>query len=327
MKESDWIEIAKYVSGEMNEKEKNNFELLLNSDSEYKELFNKVKMDWENFEGLAAQVDTQSAWNKLENKLKEEGLLQEKKNVTLNNLLVSYMKVAAVLVVLLVAGYFAYNIIGLGENVVHTASNESQLIVLPDGSEVTLNQNSTISYKKNFVAESRNIKLEGEAFFEVERNEAVPFIVLTETAQITVLGTSFNVNTKKAENNIEVFVKTGKVELKSESDKTHALYLEPGEIGYCINGNLEKLKNLDDNYIAWKTRSLIFKNTSLIEVFNVVEKVYMIDILYNDKEVNNLRITTSFDDQKLETVLNVIAKTFDFSYSMNENKVYLEKMN
>lgn len=327
MKESDWNEIAKYLSGEMTAGEEKIFEGWLNSEAENIELFNKVKMDWENFEGLAAQVDTQSAWNKLENKLKKDGLLREKKEISLNNLLASYAKVAAMLIVLLVAGYFAYTIFDFEKNIVQTATNESQQIVLPDGSKVTLYQNSKIIYNNDFIAETRLVELEGEAFFEVERNESIPFIVHTETAQVTVLGTSFNVNTKKTENNVEVFVKTGKVELKSDKNKALALYLEPGEIGYCTNGNLEKIKNADDNYIAWKTRNLVFKNTSLIDVIYVVEKVYMIDIQYNEQDVNNLRITTSFNDQKLETVLNVIAKTFDFSYSKNKNQVYLEKMN
>ena len=66
MEESNWIEVAKYLSNEMGDKEKIDFENWLNSDSENMELFKKIEMDWENFEGLEAEVDTQGAWNKLE---------------------------------------------------------------------------------------------------------------------------------------------------------------------------------------------------------------------------------------------------------------------
>lgn len=326
MKESDWIDIAKYLSGEMSHDKTKHFEDWINKSSENKELFNSVKMDWENFDKLSANVNEDKAWESLKNRLEQDGLFEEK-TLLLRKESYRFMRVAAVILVLIVAGFFISVIVNSNDIVVKTTNNEHQVVLLPDGSKVTLYQNSKISYDKNFLVETRSINLEGEGFFEIERMEDIPFIVTTNTAKVKVLGTSFNVNTSKSSNNVEVYVKTGKVELISQMSSVKSIFLEPGDIGFCNNGDLNKLLNKDDNYIAWKTRDLVFKNTSLTDVIDVVEKVYMVDIDYDNAEIKDLRISTSFEKQKLETVLNVIAKTFGFSYSKKKNKVYLEKMN
>jgi transmembrane sensor len=157
MNESNWIEAAKYLSNEMDDKEKTNFENWLDSDSENFELFKKIKMDWENFEGVATEVDTQGAWNKLENRLKEEGLLNEKKPIFLNNVLSNALRIAAVLIILIVAGYFVVTFSIDNKNIIQTANNEFQTIELPDGSIISLAQNSKITYDKDFVSDSRII--------------------------------------------------------------------------------------------------------------------------------------------------------------------------
>ena len=101
---------------------------------------------------------------------------------------------------------------------------------MPDGSTIFLNRNSEFSYRSNFGDRSRNVILTGEAFFEIAPDASKPFIIDAGNARVRVVGTSFNVITSNSESAVEVFVKTGKVMLSSNSG-SESIALDPGYIG------------------------------------------------------------------------------------------------
>jgi ferric-dicitrate binding protein FerR (iron transport regulator) len=203
--------------------------------------------------------------------------------------------------------------------------------ILQDGTVVTLNNNSKISFPKRFKGNVREVTITGEAFFDVEPNPEKPFIINAGEAQVKVLGTSFNISAYPEQEKVEVIVETGKVQVtrKSEpdTDENHVLLLNPGEKGTFSeqNNKLEKNVNADRNYLAWKTHNLVFEETPLHQVISYLKKVYRIDIQLTDKELNNLVLTAEFNKKPIDFILNVIQLTFYLDLREENGQYILSK--
>jgi ferric-dicitrate binding protein FerR (iron transport regulator) len=226
---------------------------------------------------------------------------------------------AAILVgaLLLVSGYeFFYRPASSGTMLQVVATDKVlNTVALPDGTFVSLNSDTKISYPKKFSGKTREVSIEGEAFFEVKPDKNKPFIIHAGKAQIRVLGTSFSVSAYPATKQVEVIVQTGKVQVvnkTSEKQQTDELILTPGDKGTLVyaSNTMQKTTNQDPNFIAWKTRNLTFKATSLHEVIENLEKVYKVNISLADPKLNELLLTAQFNDYSLDFILKVIENTF-----------------
>ncbi|UTW61906.1 FecR domain-containing protein [bacterium SCSIO 12741] len=180
---------------------------------------------------------------------------------------------------------------------------------LPDASIITLNKESKIqvSYKKG----QRNIDLNGEAFFDVARDEKRPFVISSGEIQVAVLGTSFNVKALQGDSLVEVWVKSGKVKFYGTYQGSDSLVLTAGQKG-IFNKNKRTFRKLEDsnlNAVAWKTKRLIFSNTRLGEVIPLLEQVYGAKIKLAKADHQDCQINADFEDETLETVLAVIGET------------------
>ena len=174
---------------------------------------------------------------------------------------------------------------------------------LADGSRVYLNGNSEISFSKRFGKNNRKISLKGEAFFEVHRNEKIPFIISTYKTTTQVLGTSFNVYSDSTEK-VKVSVVTGIVAFYS-GKKEKGVKLTAGEQA-AYNPSLaqiEKAQNTDPNFLAWKTGILCFNETPITEVFRLLQKQYSRVFVFETIHSGMPTITTTIDNQLLEAVL------------------------
>jgi ferric-dicitrate binding protein FerR (iron transport regulator) len=227
-------------------------------------------------------------------------------------------------------GYFTtkyYMSIGNYDITEITAKNEiKEQLILPDGSIVSLNADSKLEYPKEFNGNERNVKLTGEAFFNVTKNTEKPFVIETDNAEVRVLGTSFNVNTKLPENKVEVFVETGLVELKRRNNGNEKLLIKPGDVGVLTKDKLEKSVNKNNNIIAWKTHEIIFREDKLSDVIHILNRVYNINIICENQEVLNLKYTSTFVNQEISSVINVICVTFDLKVEYKNDKIYLIKV-
>lgn len=231
----------------------------------------------------------------------------------------SFLRIAAAAIfaaILLVSGYeVVYNRSASAEILEISATNSVlKTYTLPDGTNVSLNTNTKISYPKRFGSKTREVTIEGEAFFEVKPNKNKPFIIHAGNAQIKVLGTSFNVNAYPTTKSVEVIVETGKVQVlnkTTETTTTNELILTPGEKGTLVfsNNSMLKTTNQNPNFLAWKTRNLIFKATSLGEVIESLQKVYNVNIRLADPKLNELLLTAQFKDYSLDFILKVIETT------------------
>jgi ferric-dicitrate binding protein FerR (iron transport regulator) len=198
---------------------------------------------------------------------------------------------------------------------------------LPDGTVVALNSNSKLVFPKQFKGNTREITIEGEAFFDVMPNPEKPFIINAGNAQVKVVGTSFNVLAYPEYETVEVVVKTGKVQVTGKNTDELAaekqLYLIPGEKGILVvkNNVLEKTKNADPNYLAWKTHDFIFNEVPLNEVFKCLEKTYHVNIEVLEPELKELKLNAQFDKKPIDFILNVVSLTFNLDLTL-DNELY-----
>ncbi len=209
---------------------------------------------------------------------------------------------------------------------VRTKIAETNEIELPDGSVVTLNAGSKLTYsKKDFGSENRTISLHGEAYFEVETDLDHPFIIQLDKAEIKVLGTSFNVRAYKKMDAIEVIVSEGKVSLYDREVKQKRVIATNGEKAEFDKqlGIVKKYPNADRNYKAWKTRSIVFENDSLRNIVKTLENIYHTRIVLENTGLNACTLTTSFEDEDLQTVLKVLESTLDLEIKVQKKEIII----
>jgi ferric-dicitrate binding protein FerR (iron transport regulator) len=325
----NWDLIAKYYADECSQKEIESLNIWITDNKNNEQIFNQVKKDLEliNLTNSMNKVNVDSAWEKVKDRIQEadENESNVSKGRTINFLRV--LKYAAMVVILLGIGFITNKIYQNTTNneLIEYLSNTEQgkELILPDGSTVVLNANSKISFDKVFASNERRVVLEGEAFFDVTKKPNKPFIIETNDAEVKVLGTSFNVNANFPNKQVEVFVKTGLVELSNAKDKDNKILIEPGNIGILDNKEITKHTNIDVNKIAWKTKEIVFKEERLDDVINTLNRVYNANIICYDQAVLNLKYTSTFKDQEIDSILNVICMTFNLKVDYAENKIKL----
>jgi ferric-dicitrate binding protein FerR (iron transport regulator) len=182
-------------------------------------------------------------------------------------------------------------------------------VVLPDGSKVWLNAESTIKFKVPFSKESRDVDLLGEAFFDVTKNPEQPFVVQSGNIKVKVLGTRFNCKAFAEDQQIEVILEEGRIALNSQSTSgskeeimnpgDHAVIERESGATTISNENISK-------YIAWHTGKLVFDNTPMDEVAQMLERWYGVEVTVQDREIMNYRFTTTFENESLFQVIELL---------------------
>ena len=228
---------------------------------------------------------------------------------------VGWLRIAASVAVIAVLGYSLWNGSFQSKEITILADYSGQEVTLPDNSIVTLNNGAEITYPRKFSNDNRDIDLTGEAFFEVTRDENKPFIVNLGLSNVEVLGTSFNINTDNYNDEIEVIVNTGKVRFANTSTQ-ESVILTRGEKGMLMkNSNLlSKVQNNDANFIAWKTRKIVFNDIELDEVIQTLNKLYETQIAFSTEVGQNCKVTVSFDNQSIEAIMSVLEATLNLEY-------------
>lgn len=328
-----WDLIAKYLSDECTEEEIKELLKWRDESSKNQLLFNQIKKDLEliNLNKSMNKVNVDSAWENLKSRIKEDELdLPLVEETKTRFMLPTVLKYAAVVIITIGLGFFStkvYQRISDSSFTTHYANLDEQgkEIVLPDGSTVVLNANSKIIYPAAFAEDKRKVKLEGEAFFDVTKNSERPFIIEAKNAEVRVLGTSFNVNASIPGYKVEVFVETGLVQLSRKKDGGEKILINPGDIGILDIKELANKKNSDQNIIAWKTKEIVFFEDSIEKVINTLNKVYNTNINCENEEILNLRYTSTFRNQDIDSILNVICLTFNLKIEDTDNGIYLVK--
>jgi len=322
----DWGKLALLLSDEKSEESDilNRFmaEDSYNTEKQWKEL---SKMN------SKKEINVDSAWDKVYSKMDVSGVTTKKLPAGISSIRWSIMKVAAVALIILSIGTAVIYINSSGilskKITVVTGNDQKNLqITLPDGSNISLNRNTILSYRGNFGKTGRDVKLDGEAFFEISSDASKPFIIDAGAAKVKVIGTSFNVITKNSESAVEVYVKTGNVIL-SDNSGSKSLNLDPGFIGKMDSKFSGKSVNKDPNYMSWNTGLLEYNGQKLDIVFNDLKRVYNMDIVADDSVILENRWTSPINNQPQETIIRLICTSFNLSYVKDGSVYHLTKKN
>lgn len=278
----------------------------------------------------------EDVWSKLEeypsldtlhrNRLFEKIKIKTDREIPKRNWL-SLMKIAAVVVLIVAIGIiFTQREEGKSEIAVITKTTQTgqrASYKLPDGSSVSLNSGSTISFPEKFNADTRIVHLEGEAFFEVVKNDRQPFIVESAAIKTMVLGTSFNVRAYRGQD-IEITVATGKVQVetlsRSTSENDGLVLLTPNQqavYSFERNGIIQSTVDVR-KFLAWNSKEIILENTPMKDVIFMLEKRFDQKIIIENSEMGNCIIRKArYDKESLETILKGLQTILDFKYQFN----------
>jgi ferric-dicitrate binding protein FerR (iron transport regulator) len=194
-----------------------------------------------------------------------------------------------------------------------TISNPSGVrsqVELPDGTFVWLNSGSEITYTNPFSTVERKVELSGEAYFDVTSDPKNPFIVMAGQVSVEVLGTKFNVKRYLDDTNIEVSLEEGKINLSADQgSRSQTILMTPGmRAVYDVRAAKTQFSREEDihKYSAWHRGRLIFDDTPFPEVIKTLERWYSVEILIESDEVRRYKLTTTFEDQTIDQVIELL---------------------
>ena len=209
-------------------------------------------------------------------------------------------------------------------------------LTLADGSAITLQPGSKVSYQADFMGESREVYLSGEGFFEVVRNPQKPFLVYTNQLVTKVLGTSFTVQANPSGDQVQVLVKTGLVAVYANSpqdaSRTKAglsgeVVLRPNQKLVYLAAENQFSKGLVEDpqlMVAPEAKpSFAFKGTPIRDVFEELSRAYGIEIVFDEETMRNCYLTASFADEPLFEKLDLITRTLGASYQQTDGQIVI----
>ena len=240
------------------------------------------------------------------------------------------IRIAAILFIpVLVASFFLYfqnksfrNNISFAE--IHSPVGTRTTFFLPDGSTGMLNGGSSLEFPNQFGSKSRDVKLKGEAYFNVISNPKKPFVVSTENIDIKVFGTSFNVMAYTDEKITEVTLERGHVEVfKKSNNKIKSIgILNPNESCiYYSQSDSNKIITINTNEkLSWLDGKLAFKYEPFEEVVRKINRWYNVNIVIKDELLDSYIYYGTFKDETLEEVINLLHFTAPIRYKVLERE-------
>ena len=298
----------KYLLKETSSGETDEVETWLNAGEANLEQFNQLREIWQQSKMVQATlpIDEEAAWQRFRQRTFNSPSKQNKSFT-----LPSWIRIAAVLLLIAGVGMLSYNLITGSRRVELIAlesGKASRQQILGDGSAITLNKNSSIRYPEEFEGNTREVKLEGEAFFSVAPDRTKPFIIEVNDVKVQVVGTSFNVRGTNGET--EIIVETGIVRV-IKNGKTVELKANEKLLVRSNDQELKKETEKDQLYNYYRTREFVCDNTPLWKLVDVLNEAYQTNIFIANKEHRSLALTTTFSDESLDHILEIISITFN----------------
>jgi ferric-dicitrate binding protein FerR (iron transport regulator) len=318
--------IIRYLSREATSSEQEALFDWVAADERHQQLFHEWVAAWEQKLPYNKAFHLSPALEKLNRRIDayDQALTEPSEARTIS---LTWWKLAASLALFITAGlgiyFYAFHSASQLREVAYSVSRttgEQQAVTLADGTVVTLNTNSLLRYPTAFAGATREVYLEGEAFFSVARDEAHPFMIHTGALTTQVLGTSFNV--RSLANTITVSVATGKVQVRHGS-QAHIL-LPDDQLVYDIHHHTAREGKADlVQALAWMQRVLVFEDLSLEEAAKKLQAAYGVRVVLENAALRRCVITGRYTNQPLEKVLKAIAYSIGIQYTLRDNIVTL----
>lgn len=320
-----------YLLGEATDDQREKVDIWL-SESEDNQIYldelEQIWIDTGKLDPVPILVDIDSAWSKVTELLnfEENNKVVELKPKIEKDNSNKLFRIAAIFLLIAASMFIITHFIVSPTEQTLTSELEIVEDTLPDGSLIALNINSKIIFPEEFNDDTREVSLEGEAFFNVSHDKGKPFIIHSEDANIKVLGTSFNVKAYQDMLEVEVVVESGTIMLFGvlENGDTSSVILNQGEKGIFDKKEKKarKISESVDDEIFWNKRKLIFEETELLKVFEILEKSYNVKILVNNPSIMNCIYTATFIDNNIDDILQVIKESYKLSI-IKENNTYI----
>lgn len=310
--------IIKYLAGELSPNEKGELEQWLADNPDNQVQMDKWQRIWKDSEIEVEEFapDVDAAWSRVSKNIDlmgsfSEALLEPRiKQVSLTTFI---LRIAAVLLIGSAVVWTAYEI----SQEVHpevawtskvTGSGQRSEVHLVDGSIVYLNKNSQLDYPESFGTDVREVRLEGEAYFEIAPNPAKPFIITAENTLTQVIGTSFNIKARPGEDRVTVSVTSGQVLFSEQTNEANQVSLSKGSQGIYSGAGLDLRREeyIDPNFMAWQTGILQFDQTPLSQAAQSLSEYYGKTFILRGENFGRCRLTSTFDNQPLTEVLEII---------------------
>ena len=357
--------IARYLSGDANLEEMNEVLSWLKKAKENQVLFSSMKRVWIESNVVLINQDDKSneAWERLKYRTtssQNEDFTQDNRK----NYFLIY-RIAAIMLLLISSGFIFYYLFPFKSKPVNLSYNEivvpygaKSIITLPDGTKLWMNSGTKIRYANNFGETTREVFMEGEAYFDVVKNPKKPFLVKTGYINIKVLGTAFNVKSYADENYIETTLDRGLIEITKVKGTKEIITIKPNEkitytklskhmavAGTKAKDSKYKKKQMSEKIPAkqvhpefqiyehvntesitsWKEGKLIFERERLEDIVKKLERRYDVVFSFDQSELKNYRFSGSLPELTLQQVLEGIQLSAPILYKINKREVVINE--
>lgn len=351
--------LTRKLTEEIDEAEDAELRGVLESDAECRYQYNFFKSYWNHEEQKYSNSDLM--FQKIRERIGVCAAVDEqKRSGKIRSISWFFKSVAAVILVISVTSAFFYfhkplpsygKAVASKLQVIQTPSRVKTKIALSDGTVITLNSETTLKYPLIFNGPVREVYLNGEAFFDVAKDRAHPFIVHTGKMNVRVLGTAFNIKSYSNDPNIETTLIRGTIEVTLADRPADRIIMKPNEKLILNNMSFRKLRAKDHlspltatavytNYsltgltylkpndttiveTSWLNNKLVFKDEDFTELANRMERWYGVNIKFKVDSVRNYRFTGTFEKESLPQALNALKMIESFDYKYKNETVYI----
>ncbi len=346
--------IVRFLMNDASEQDIRQLHERIESDAEFKDHFMQIRDTWQRIE-LEKELDDVRIQRDLKKFLNKTGVENIKSSGSTFTIHHWFLKAAAIFIIgftfswILFNSYHADTDISTVYNTIETPKGSNSVIILPDGSKITLNAQSKLRYPEKFSNDSREVYLEGEAFFEITKDTKRQFNVKTPEILVKVFGTSFNIKNYPDENIVETTLVEGSIslyktneqgkatgkEIKMEPDQQVILYKPKVENEPVISNNEkadQPVKNLKPKlmlakkidtkrYVSWKDGELIIKSEPLEKLAHTLERRYDVKIHFEEEKLKEYRFTGTIKNETIEQVMSAIKLASSIDYRFDDRNI------
>lgn len=292
------------------------------AEADHAAVFADLRTLWETIqaEGETYESSADMLWRKMESRMNRK----EPKMIRFPRRAFRWISVAASVLVLFTLSFTGYITKEWYEmnriTQTYTALNGKSKVLLPDGSEVWLNAESSLEYKTTAWGKERSVRLHGEALFEVAKDANHPFIVKSQGFAVKVYGTRFNVEARDKGGDMNVSLLEGSVAVAS-ANATRMIV--PGEVATCSkNTGKIQVEKADVDFAAmWAKESVRFERKSIKELSKYLSKWYGVKIILDPSIPENQAYTFTIKHEPFEEILRLMARITPIQYSFDEKNV------
>ena len=317
MNQDDYIALMyKKLKSDINPKELDLIDRYILANDDHAALFEEIRQSW-NKEESNLSIDSISEFNRLQSRISGN------QNQGTKVRFINWTRLSIAAGFILLAGIFVWQQNQSIQYNEFTAIDSAKEVTLKDGSIVWINEGSKISVPSNYAEDNRQIKLSGEAYFDVQKNEALAFEIDANEIKVTVLGTAFNV--KENHDAIQVMVERGRVKVEETSGNEEKILEANQSATYNkLNDEFSNESRYNSNDLYWKTRRLRFSQQSFGSAMDEIGLIFNKEIVIENLAFAECEISGSFGGD-LFILMVSLSEQFGFDFSIEEDNILIKR--